>query len=198
MNTRPVLVLASLSVVLAVACGGEKSPPAKLDAGSVRSPDAAPDARPPDAAVPDTAGPDRPGPDAVPADAPAPVGAADASSDAVAADPAPADAAAPDGGPAPDAGAPDAVPSCAGNVSRAMLCSTYCSFIAQVCVGANAQFASPAACDSACNGEAWACGNVGDSTGNSLFCRLLHLSRAGLGSPATECPNAGPNSPTCR
>jgi hypothetical protein len=112
-----------------------------------------------------------------------------------------ADAAAPDASPdttvPPDA-APDAGPTCVGNVSRAMLCTTYCQGLARFCTGANAQFASPQACDSACNAESLPCGNPGDTTGNSLLCRLAHLALAGVGSAAMECPNAGPNSATCR
>jgi hypothetical protein len=67
-------------------------------------------------------------------------------------------------------------------------------------MGNNAQYASAAACRSACVAppSTWACGNAGETAGNSLFCRLAHMALAGVGSAATECPNAGPTSPACR
>jgi hypothetical protein len=106
------------------------------------------------------------------------------------------DAAGTDGGSSPDA---DAGATCGQGVSREMLCTTYCQGIAAVCMGANAQYASADECRATCNGTTWACGNPGETTGNSLFCRVFHLALAGVaGVPAMECPNAGPTSPTCR
>jgi hypothetical protein len=90
--------------------------------------------------------------------------------------------------------------TCGPGASRDMLCTTYCDGVARVCTGANALFRGAEECRAACTGPAssWACGNPGETTGNSLFCRLTHLTLAGVGSAAQECPNAGPSSPACQ
>jgi hypothetical protein len=91
-----------------------------------------------------------------------------------------------------------AVATCGPAVPRAMLCTTYCQGMATLCTGGEAQYPGAEQCRAACNGAAWGCGKEGDFTGNSLFCRLAHMALAGVGSAATECPNAGPGSPACR
>jgi hypothetical protein len=93
---------------------------------------------------------------------------------------------------------PDAGPSCGPGASREMLCASYCDGIGRFCTRGDTQYRNADECRAACNGPAWACGNPGDTTGNSLFCRMAHMTLAGLGSPAAACPNAGPNSPVCR
>ena len=91
---------------------------------------------------------------------------------------------------------PDAAPSC-GPAPRDMLCLSYCDGMGRLCPG---QFPNAEACRSACNAptSSWACGQPGDVTGNSLFCRLSHMALAGVGDAATRCPNAGPASPACQ
>jgi hypothetical protein len=109
--------------------------------------------------------------------------------------PLPGDAAATDGGSSDGA---DAGATCGAGVLREMLCATYCQGIGTLCTGGDAQFASAEECRAICNGPTWACGNQGDTTGNSLFCRVAHMVLAGVGSAAMECPSAGPASVACR
>jgi hypothetical protein len=97
------------------------------------------------------------------------------------------------GGDGGDAGA-----TCGPGVPRAMLCTTYCQGIGTLCTGGSAQYGSAERCAAICNAPTWACGNQGDTTGNSLFCRVAHLVLAGVGAPAMECGNAGPASLACR
>lgn len=105
------------------------------------------------------------------------------------------DAAETDGG-SSDGG--DARAICGPGAPREMLCTTYCQGIGAICAGANAQYAGANECRAACNAPTWDCGNQGDTTGNSLFCRVAHMALAGVGSAVMECPNAGPASLACR
>jgi hypothetical protein len=180
---------------IAAACTSNAKPP-KNDGGvdasiDTAAPpvDAAPDLRAPDTGI-DTA-PDSPADGRQVADA-----APDRAPDVVDVRP-PLDTApdtAPDTTAVPDAG----VVTCGPGASREMLCATYCDGMTRICTGANAQYASAAQCRTACNATTWACGDPGDTMGNSLFCRLAHMALAGVGVAAMECPNAGPNSPTCQ
>jgi hypothetical protein len=102
-----------------------------------------------------------------------------------------------DGGDAGSDGAATTGAMC-GAVSREMLCATYCDGIGRFCTGGDRQYASADECRAACNAPTWACGKQGETTGNSLFCRLAHAALAGVGSAAKECPNAGPRSPVCQ
>ena len=185
------LILA-LSIAAAAACSESRSGlllDAQVDPGA---PDASADLRAPDAALqPDASATDgaaedatAPGPDAAVGDA-----AADALIDA-----SPSDVS-PDAGAAPG---PDAGATCGPGASREMLCTTYCQGIAKVCTGGNAQYPTADACLAACRAPAWACGNPGETTGNSLFCRLAHMALAGVGPAAMECPRAGPGSAACQ
>ena len=92
------------------------------------------------------------------------------------------------------------VPTCGPGARRDMLCLSYCDGMGRFCTGVSAQFQNADACRAACNAptSTWACGKPGDVTGNSLFCRLSHMALAGVGGAATECPNAGPDSPVCQ
>jgi hypothetical protein len=139
----------------------------------------APDALVMDTAIIDVAAADRPTPDAMTIEVPVHGDAAGGAADGDAAD-----------GDTADGGA-----ATCGPAAREMLCTTYCQGMAKFCSG---QFATAAACAATCNGPGWACGEQGDLTGSSLFCRLAHLALAGVGSAAKECPNAGPDSPACR
>jgi hypothetical protein len=92
----------------------------------------------------------------------------------------------------------DAVVTCGPGIPRDMLCLTYCDGVGRFCSGDSSQYRNADECRAACNAPTWACGKSGDTTGNSLYCRLAHTALAGLGAAATECPNAGPNSPGCQ
>jgi hypothetical protein len=193
------LLVAFLAVVGA-ACSDKPQPP-RTDGGA--------DARPADSNVPV---------DASPADTQRLDTATDAGADR--SDPAPdtstpppdtatmdtpnSDAAAPDVGPdlgrdsadvAPDAGTGV---TCGAGAPRDMLCETYCDGIGRFCTRGDTQYRNADECRAACNAPTWACGRPGETTGNTLFCRLAHMALAGVGAAATECPNAGPNSPTCK
>ena len=69
-------------------------------------------------------------------------------------------------------------------------CAEYCDAIASACTGANAQFASDAACGDYCAGSAWAPGTPGDVSGNTLSCRLSQAEAAAL--DPDLCAAAGP------
>ena len=97
----------------------------------------------------------------------------------------------------PDATADAGVAMC-GAASRQMLCTSYCDGVGRFCSGASMQYRSADECRTACNGPAWSCGKAGETTGNTLYCRLYHTSLAGLGEAAKECPAAGPMSVPCQ
>jgi hypothetical protein len=215
--TVQALVAVLITGVLAAACDDDPARP-KMDA---RPTDAGSDARDgssPDGRVPDTGSPDladgatsdAPASDAPASDAPATdAPAVDApATDAPAADADP-DTTPPVDSPVVDGAADDAGSeggstqgtdggiACAGGVSREMVCANYCQAITFFCTGASAQFPSAAACLEACNAPTWACGMLGQPTGNSLFCRISQLAGAITAAPIA-CPNAGPNSAVCR
>lgn len=212
--TVQALVAVLLGGVLAGGC--DDDPPApKRDAAADARPadggvprDSAPaDTRLADASTADAPAADAPASDAVVADAMDPAGdgpVADApAADAPAADASTVDATAVDGA-SSDAGdggstqGTDGGIACATGVSREMLCSNYCQGLSTICTGANAQFPSVQACLAACNAPTWACGMLGQTTGNTLFCRIGHLALAIAAAPALECPNAGPTSAACQ
>jgi len=73
-------------------------------------------------------------------------------------------------------------------------CATYCDLIQQNCVGGtNSQYASATACASACAGFSTS-GNPGDTTGNTVQCRIYHAGVAGnpITNAGLHCPHAGP------
>jgi hypothetical protein len=73
-------------------------------------------------------------------------------------------------------------------------CTVYCDLVQQNCLGANSQYASTSACMTACNGFSTS-GNAGDTTGNTVQCRVYHAGVAGdpvATNAATHCPHAGP------
>ncbi|MBN2529468.1 MAG: hypothetical protein JXR76_23980 [Deltaproteobacteria bacterium] len=80
---------------------------------------------------------------------------------------------------------------CGGN------CESFCQLQNEICTGANVQFNSVEACLSAC-------ATIDDSvpynntivSGNSLSCRLSHLSLAS-GSPDVHCSHLALDSPVC-
>lgn len=95
-------------------------------------------------------------------------------------------------------GLADAGGETCGAASREMLCTSYCDGAGRFCTGSSQQYRDAAECRAACNGPAWTCGKAGETTGNTLYCRLAHLTLAGLGAAAKECPNAGPRSAACQ
>jgi len=182
-----------LAMLVAVA-GCDDKPQAQSDGGGPAGEIdalAAVDASPPDVQSPDVA-----------ADAGADVGEPDAQGPAI--DGAidveqAADTGAPDTGGGADAGSDGPAPGAmCGTASRESLCATYCDGIGRFCAGGARQYASADACKAACNAATWACGKQGETTGNSLFCRLAHTALAGVGSATAECANAGPRSPACQ
>ena len=219
--TVQALVVVLVGGVLAGGCDDDPPAPKRDAAADARPADGGVDAR--DAATADTRladastadapatdapTTDAPATDAVPADAMDPAGdgpAADApAADAPAAADAPhidvalVDSASSDAGDGGSTQGTDGGIACAAGVSREMLCSNYCQGLSTICTGANAQFPSVQACLAACNGPDWACGTLGQTTGNTLFCRISHLALAIAAAPALECPNAGPTSAVCR
>jgi hypothetical protein len=78
----------------------------------------------------------------------------------------------------------------------AVACSDYCNTLNANCTGANAQFASFAACSAACTAPTWSCGVAGSQTGNTVLCRNTFAQMAET-MPDTACAKAGPNSVPC-
>ncbi len=87
--------------------------------------------------------------------------------------------------PAPDAGA-SATPD-AG--SAPLSCSAYCTAIKAACTGANAQYATDAACMNACANIPL--GTAADTMGNTVGCRTYHAGLAAT-TPNPHCWHAGP------
>jgi hypothetical protein len=199
-----IAAFALVFTVLAGACTDDAAPPRPDAAADAPKQDAAPEASAADSATPDlprdSAAADSTAPDGPRADL-----AVEPGPDGPAADLAAPDLLARDTLGLPDT-SPDRTPdsadagvACAA-VPRQMLCTTYCQGIATLCTGGNRQFATADECRAACDAptSTWACGAQGDTTGNSVLCRLAHLVLAGVGAAAIECPDAGPGSPACR
>lgn len=69
-------------------------------------------------------------------------------------------------------------------------CTTYCDQVFDVCNGSNEIFESRQSCLNACSGYAQS-GNVGDTEGNTVQCRLQHLEYAvEFNLPEVHCPHA--------
>jgi hypothetical protein len=68
-------------------------------------------------------------------------------------------------------------------------CATYCATIDKNCAGVFQEYHNDATCRAMC--QHFDLGFVGDETGDSLACRLVHAGRAAA-DPLTHCPHAGP------
>ena len=75
--------------------------------------------------------------------------------------------------------------------SCAALCDLYCSAVTANCTGASQQYADLATCEATCKiNAAWATGQVGDTSGDSVACRYTQANSASM-APATFCSAAG-------
>lgn len=75
-------------------------------------------------------------------------------------------------------------------------CAAYCAKIQMNCTGGDAggneQYTSESACNSYCTSAAgWPAGMIGDTSGNTIGCRLYHAGAAAA-DPVVHCPHAGP------
>ncbi|MEZ4227850.1 MAG: hypothetical protein R3B89_01720 [Polyangiaceae bacterium] len=78
-----------------------------------------------------------------------------------------------------------------GGSTSSALCKTYCDDVMGACTGSLAQYASLDTCMATC--ETLPPGNDGDTTGDSVECRVRQARlAASTGEPAVHCPNAGP------
>jgi hypothetical protein len=76
--------------------------------------------------------------------------------------------------------------------SCAKLCDLYCAAITSNCVGGYQQYLDIATCQATCNtNAAWAYGQVGDTSGDSVACRYTQANSAAI-APASFCGAAGP------
>ena len=75
------------------------------------------------------------------------------------------------------------------------LCDKYCQLAADNCKGANALYADDAACQTAC-ATIPATGTDGDTSGNTLQCRIYHLTEA-QANPVLHCPHGKVESAAC-
>src|SRR5262245_30207367 len=69
-------------------------------------------------------------------------------------------------------------------------CATYCTAIQANCTTTNAQYPDPAHCMAAC--AAFDVGTTGQTSGNTLGCRIYHAGMPAMTDPATHCKHAGP------
>ncbi|PIW01756.1 MAG: hypothetical protein COW42_03885, partial [Deltaproteobacteria bacterium CG17_big_fil_post_rev_8_21_14_2_50_63_7] len=82
----------------------------------------------------------------------------------------------------------------AGDMAAGVSCELYCSEVTTICTGVDAQYASEAQCLEFCTNIAViAMGTEGETSGNTVACRLTHAGLAETsGQKATHCPHAGP------
>ncbi len=71
-------------------------------------------------------------------------------------------------------------------LTQAELCDQFCTGEFVTCTGDLQQYTDEATCLTACNG--YARGKVGDTTGNTLDCRIYHLNAA-MAAADTHCPH---------
>jgi hypothetical protein len=69
-------------------------------------------------------------------------------------------------------------------------CATYCMAIQANCTGSNAQYPDPGHCMATCG--SFSLGMTGDTSGNTLGCRIYHAGAPAMMAPATHCVHAGP------
>lgn len=69
-------------------------------------------------------------------------------------------------------------------------CTYYCTNITANCTGTDAQYTDMADCMTSCTDAAWTAGTAGDTTGNTLGCRIYHTLAAATAA-TTHCPHAG-------
>jgi hypothetical protein len=74
-----------------------------------------------------------------------------------------------------------------GGTQCGSYCEVYCALAATACTGSRQLFTTPALCMSACAGYA-ATGKPGDTTGNTVQCRIYHLGAA-LSNATLHCPH---------
>jgi hypothetical protein len=103
------------------------------------------------------------------------------------------------------AGCGDDTTSAAGDMSighdlsgAAPTCAAYCAKIQMNCTagsgdaGSNVQYATTGDCNNQCmTAAAWPPGMIGDTSGNTIGCRLYHAGAAAA-DPVFHCPHAGP------
>ncbi|MGZ3430069.1 MAG: hypothetical protein ACXVCV_25635 [Polyangia bacterium] len=81
--------------------------------------------------------------------------------------------------------------------AAAPTCAAYCAKIQMNCTagsdgGGNAQYSMVSDCTSQCTTvAAWPAGMIGDTSGNTIGCRLYHAGAAAA-DPVLHCPHAGP------
>ncbi len=84
--------------------------------------------------------------------------------------------------------------SSVGVDANALDCNYYCSTILSVCTGTNNQYKDNPTCVSMCQNGIANDASANTQSGDSLACRMYHLSVAATSSAnaATHCPHAGP------
>ncbi|MFW5920396.1 MAG: DUF4331 family protein, partial [Polyangiales bacterium] len=96
-----------------------------------------------------------------------------------------------DSGPMEDAGPEDSGSDDAGGEPTA--CDRYCDAMEANCSGDNAQYDDRDDCMTYCMESGWPVGTEGETSGNTIECRIYHGGvAAAMEDPATHCPHAGP------
>lgn len=89
-------------------------------------------------------------------------------------------------------GSPDGDSICVGPTPPS--CAEYCTEVMLNCVDGNAQYATEQDCLDYCGTQAqMPAGDVTDTAGNTIGCRLYHADVAGTDDAALHCPHAGPS-----
>lgn len=98
-----------------------------------------------------------------------------------------------DSGPT-DSGGGDSSDAGQGVDANALDCNYYCDTIIATCTGANNQYLNKATCMSMCTNGIPNDAGAGATSGNSLACRMYHVSVAATSTSnaTTHCPHAGP------
>jgi hypothetical protein len=96
-----------------------------------------------------------------------------------------------DDGVSPDAG-PMTGNDAGGGADPDPTCDNYCNLVMSSCSGEYAQYPDLATCMNYCTavGE-WDPGTRGDTSGNSIACRIYHANAPSIANPALHCYHAG-------
>jgi hypothetical protein len=91
-----------------------------------------------------------------------------------------------DTAPAADVAPPDTAPP----DNEAITCDNYCARVLANCTGDAAQYLDLPTCLAMC--KALPLGDAGDTSGNTIACRMYHAGALAQRSPNFHCPHAGP------
>lgn len=89
-----------------------------------------------------------------------------------------------------DTSAPDVPVDTTPPDTEAITCDNYCARVLKNCTGDAAQYADLGTCKKIC--QALTLGDGGDTSGNTVACRMYHAGAPALKAPGFHCAHAGP------